>query len=63
MMLAYEDDKDLTDAEIREAFSEMGMLRMSEDWSHPLDACYDNWKELYCHLIPRTKNQQLTTDN
>lgn len=32
---------------VREAWSELGMNRLEEEWDNPTDAVYDNWKALY----------------
>ena len=31
----------------REAWSELGMSRLEEEWDNPDDAIYDDWKKLY----------------
>lgn len=30
-----------------EAWQELGMSRLEEEWDNPDDAIYDNWKDLY----------------
>ena len=30
-----------------EAWQELGMSRLEEEWDNPDDAIYDNWRELY----------------
>jgi hypothetical protein len=30
-----------------EAWSELGMRRLEEEWDNPDDAIYDDWKKLY----------------
>jgi hypothetical protein len=30
-----------------EAWRELGMSRLEEEWDNPRDAVYDNWKKLY----------------
>ena len=34
---------EVSDSEWRE----LGMRRLEEEWDNPVDAVYDNWKELY----------------
>ncbi len=31
----------------RDAWSELGMSRLEEEWNNPQDAVYDNWRNLY----------------
>jgi hypothetical protein len=31
----------------RQAWSELGMARLEEEWDNPQDAIYDDWKKLY----------------
>jgi hypothetical protein len=30
-----------------EAWSELGMSRLEEEWNHPQDTIYDDWRKLY----------------
>lgn len=30
-----------------EAWQELGMSRLEEEWDNPDDAIYDNWREMY----------------
>lgn len=34
------------DAE-KEAWTQLGMSRLEQEWDNPQDAIYDNWKKLY----------------
>ena len=34
-------------ADEKEAWKELGMSRLEEEWSNPKDAIYDDWKKLY----------------
>ena len=31
----------------KEAWMELGMSRLEEEWSNPQDSIYDDWKKLY----------------
>jgi predicted DNA-binding antitoxin AbrB/MazE fold protein len=31
----------------KQAWSELGMSRLEEEWDNPQDAIYDDWKKLY----------------
>jgi hypothetical protein len=35
------------DAALREAWAELGMSRLEQEWDNPADAVYDDWKKLY----------------
>lgn len=37
---------ELAEAE-REAWSQLGMSRLEDEWDNPQDAIYDDWKKLY----------------
>ena len=32
---------------LREAWTDLGMSRLEEEWDNPNDAVYDNWRALY----------------
>ena len=35
------------EAKEKEAWQELGMSRLEEEWDNPKDAVYDNWRKLY----------------
>ncbi len=39
--------KGLSPEEEDEAWRELGMRRLEEEWDNPLDAVYDDWRRLY----------------